>query len=88
MQCFNVGTAYSAWRAVAHGEPVLSRIVTVTGHVRRPRNWEVPIGMRMRDLLALATPEEGCDGVIMGGPMMGFQVPDLDAPITKATNCT
>ena len=39
VQCFNVATAYTAWRAVAHGEPVISRIVTVTGNVAQPRNY-------------------------------------------------
>jgi electron transport complex protein RnfC len=24
---------------------------------------------------------------LMGGPMMGFEMPDLDAPVVKATNC-
>lgn len=41
VQCFNVATAYTAWRAIAHGEPVLSRIVTVTGNVERPRNTQL-----------------------------------------------
>lgn len=87
VQCFNVATAYTAWRALAYGEPMLSRIVTITGNVERPRNWEVPIGMSMRDLLALGAPKNGTDGIILGGPMMGFRVPDLDAPIVKASNC-
>jgi Na+-translocating ferredoxin:NAD+ oxidoreductase RnfC subunit len=33
VQCFNVATAYTAWRAIAHGEPVVSRLVTVSGNV-------------------------------------------------------
>src|SRR5574343_289129 len=53
VQCFNVATAYTAWRAVAHGEPVLSRLVTVTGNVGEPRNYEVLIGTPMDELLPL-----------------------------------
>lgn len=87
VQCFNVATAYSAWRALAHGEPVVSRIVTVTGNVGTPRNYEVLIGTPMREVLALANPKPDTDGAIMGGPMMGFVVPTLDAPVIKATNC-
>ena len=87
VQCFNVATAYSAWRALAHGEPVVSRIVTLTGNVETPRNWEVPLGTPLADLLALASPLPGTDRYLMGGPMMGFELPSLDAPIVKASNC-
>jgi electron transport complex protein RnfC len=87
VQCFNVGTAYSIWRAVAHGEPVVSRIVTVSGNVRAPRNWEVPLGMTMDALLRLSEPLNDTNGVIVGGPMMGFAAPTLEAPITKGSNC-
>jgi electron transport complex protein RnfC len=87
VQCFNVATAYTAWRAIAHGEPVISRLVTLTGNVAQPRNWEVLIGTPMDELLALAQPKPDTDGALMGGPMMGFLVPDMQAPIVKATNC-
>ena len=87
VQCFNVGTAYTAWRALAHGEPVISRIVTLTGNVGTPRNWEVPIGTPLADLLALGQPLPGTDRYLMGGPMMGFELPSLDVPIVKASNC-
>ena len=33
-RCFNVGTAYAMHRAVHHGEPLISRLVTLTGNVR------------------------------------------------------
>ena len=86
VQTFNVATAYTAWRAIAHGEPVISRLVTLTGNVERPRNWEALIGTPIGELLALAGPKADTDGVIMGGPMMGFLLPDLMAPVVKATN--
>ena len=87
VQCFNVATAYTAWRAIAHGEPVLSRIVTVTGNVEQPRNLEILLGTPLRDVLALARPKADSNRFLMGGPMMGFEMPSLDAPIVKASNC-
>ena len=54
MQTLPVGTAYAVYRAIAHGEPVLSRIVTLTGNVARPGNWEVLIGTPIDELLPLA----------------------------------
>ncbi len=87
VQCFNVATAYTAYRAIAHGEPVVSRIVTLTGNVVQPRNWEVLIGTPLKDFVALGEPKADTDGYLMGGPMMGFEMPGLDAPLVKATNC-
>ncbi len=88
IQVFNVGTAYSLYRAVELGEPLISRVVTLTGHVAQPGNYEVRIGTRLSDLIATvggALP--GASGEIVGGPMMGFDLMDLAAPVTKAVNC-
>ena len=87
VQCFNVATAYSAYRAIAHGEPVISRIVTLTGNVEQPRNWEVLIGTPLSEFIQLGKPKADTNGYLMGGPMMGFEMPGLDAPLIKATNC-
>jgi electron transport complex protein RnfC len=87
LQVFNVGTAHALARAVLHGEPLISRLVTVTGHVLRPQNYEVLIGTPMHTLITLAGERDGTTGVLMGGPMMGMPVPNLDAPVVKATNC-
>ncbi|MDR2924951.1 MAG: electron transport complex subunit RsxC [Azoarcus sp.] len=87
VQCFNVATAHAVCRALLHGESVVSRIVTVTGNVERPGNFEVPLGMPIADLLAFCGLNPGTSRVMMGGPMMGFTLPSLDAPITKGCNC-
>ncbi|MDR2366394.1 MAG: electron transport complex subunit RsxC [Zoogloeaceae bacterium] len=87
VQCFNVATVHSIWRAVAHGEPVVRRVVTVSGNVRAPKNWEAPIGMSMNALLQLSEPLDDTDGLIVGGPMMGLSLPLTNAPITKGSNC-
>lgn len=87
VQCFNVATAYSVHRVVHHGEPVLSRIVTVTGHVSKPGNYEVPLGMLISELVAYAGGGGSAQDWIMGGPMMGFNLPSTEVPVVKATNC-
>ncbi len=87
IQVFNVGTAYALARAVHHGEPLISRLVTVTGHVLRPQNFEVLFGTPLHWLIALAGERGGTTGVLMGGPMMGLPMPNLDVPVVKATNC-
>ena len=87
VQCFNVGTAYSAWRAIRFGEPLISRIVTVTGNVESPQNFEALIGMPIAELIAQAGNLPGTTGLIMGGPMMGVLLPSDKAGVVKATNC-
>ncbi|THF66958.1 electron transport complex subunit RsxC [Pseudothauera nasutitermitis] len=88
VQCFNVATAHAVYRAMAFGEPMVSRVVTLTGNVDRPGNVEALIGTPIEDLLALAGPRRAdTDRVLMGGPMMGFALPSLTVPVLKATNC-
>ncbi len=88
VQVFNVGTAYSLYRAVYLGEPLISRVVTVTGHVGTPRNLEVRLGSPIADVLQAAGGAlSGATGEVIGGPMMGFDLHDASAPVTKAVNC-
>jgi electron transport complex protein RnfC len=87
VQCFNVATAYSVWRAITFGEPLLSRIVTVTGNVERAQNYEVLLGTPVNELVAQAGSKPDTDRHIMGGPMMGVDLPSGSVGVTKATNC-
>lgn len=87
VQCFNVGTAHAVFRAVVFGEPVVSRVITLTGNVANPGNYEVRIGTLIADLLPLAEPKPDTDRYILGGPMMGFALPDLSVPVVKGSNC-
>ena len=89
MVCINIGTTYAIKRAVVNGEPLISRVTTVTGDaVGVQRNYETLIGTPVSHLLAhSAFDEKACSRVIMGGPMMGFTLPSADVPIVKTTNC-
>lgn len=83
----NVGSVSAIAEVFETGLPLVERIVTVSGHgLRKPANLIVPVGTKLRDLLA------HCDGVtpeavevIIGGPMMGQALGDLDAPVIKGT---
>lgn len=87
--CHNVTTAVAVYQAVYRGEPLISRIVTITGGaIKHPQNMEVPLGTPIRNILHQAGLDENkIEKIIMGGPMMGFSLPSIDAPVTKATNC-
>jgi electron transport complex protein RnfC len=87
VQCFNVATVYTMHRVINHGEPVISRLVTLTGNMDTPRNYEVLIGTPVGELVKLAGPKADTTGYIMGGPMMGLPLTDLGVPVVKASNC-
>ncbi|MEN8129404.1 MAG: electron transport complex subunit RsxC [Pseudomonadota bacterium] len=87
--CHNVGTAAAVYRAVAFGEPMISRIVTVTGQgIKHPWNLEVLLGTPIADVIkACGGYTEKVSRLIMGGPMMGFALSSDQAPVIKSTNC-
>ncbi len=87
--CQNVGTTAAIYRAVHFGEPLISRIVTVTGDaVAQPQNLDALIGTPFADLLEAAhVYENKLYRLVMGGPMMGVTVEHDQIPVIKTTNC-
>jgi electron transport complex protein RnfC len=87
--CHNVGTAYALDRLIMTGEPLITRIVTVTGlGVATPQNVVVPIGAPIDGLIRFCGGyREGAARLILGGSMMGYALPTDELPVTKATNC-
>jgi Na+-translocating ferredoxin:NAD+ oxidoreductase subunit C len=88
LQVFNVATVVALHRYFDLGEPSISRIVSMTGNVQNPQNFEVLFGTPLTHLVAAAGgAKNNTSHYIMGGPMMGFDLPDENVPITKAANC-
>ena len=88
LQVFNVATVLALYRYFELGEPSISRIISMTGNVQNPQNFEVLFGTPLPHLVAAAGgAKTGTTHYIMGGPMMGFALPDENVPITKAANC-
>ena len=89
MVCINIGTTYAIKRAIIDGEPLVSRVTTVTGDaVGIQRNYDTLIGTPVSHLLAHNEYDQQAGGrVVMGGPMMGFTLPSAEVPIVKTTNC-
>lgn len=87
--CHNMGTAYAVGRAINHGEPLISRIVTVTGtDVTHAGNFETLFGTPISELLSFAeTKRQPDEPFILGGPMMGFNLSGDNLPVTKTANC-
>ncbi|HSH28311.1 MAG TPA: electron transport complex subunit RsxC [Thiohalobacter sp.] len=87
--CQNPATLAAVYHAIHRNEPLISRIVTVTGAgVREPANLEVRIGTPMHHLIeACGGYTPGVDRMLMGGPMMGFALTSDALPVIKTTNC-
>ncbi|MGR2994327.1 electron transport complex subunit RsxC [Vibrio vulnificus] len=86
----NVGSLYAIKRAVIDGEPMVNRVVTLTGNTfETPRNVWVPLGTPVHALLEQFgyQADKKLPRLIMGGPMMGFSLPHANVPITKTSNC-
>ena len=85
----NVGTAVAAYRAIVHGQPLLSRITTFVGEaLNTQRNMEVLLGTPIEFALdALGFNADNNEKLIMGGPMMGFALHTAHTPVIKSTNC-
>jgi electron transport complex protein RnfC len=83
----NVASVATIAEVFETGLPLIERIVTVTGPgIRKPSNLIVPVGTKVRHVL------DACGGltddaaeIVLGGPMMGTALGDVDAPVMKGT---
>ncbi len=85
----NVGTAAAIHKAIHLGEPLISRIVTVTGDgITQRQNYEVLFGTSFNALLEQSGgTTDDVERIMMGGPMMGFALHFENVPVIKTTNC-
>ncbi len=85
----NVGTVFAVRQAVLEDEPLIRRVVTLTGErFGKPGNAWVRLGTSVRWLLGqFQLKPEPRQRIIMGGPMMGFTLPHADVPVVKISNC-
>lgn len=82
----NVATAYALYNA-HQGVPLLGRIVTVTENTSStPSNVWAPFGSTIREVLTWAGYPNPSASVMVGGPISGLTVTDLNVPITASVN--
>ena len=68
----NIETAKAAADMVLGGIPSTSRCITITGDVKNPGNYLVPLGTDIGELVAQAGDVKNAENrVILGGPMTG-----------------
>ncbi len=84
----NVATAFAIYEAVRFKKPLVDRVISVTGSiVAHPKNLKARIGTPFSELLEYCGgATAGIGKIISGGPMMGFALPSLDAPLGKGSS--
>ncbi|SBS36710.1 Electron transport complex protein RnfC [Marinomonas spartinae] len=87
--CQNVGTCVAVHDSIYLGQPLITRFTTLTGDaLKAPQNVEVLLGTPVKHLLDYAqATHKKISRLVMGGPMMGFTLNSIDAPIVKTSNC-
>ena len=86
----NIGTVFAVKRAICNAEPLIERVVTLTGNsIDAPGNYWVRLGTSVQFLMDLVgyKADKKHPRIIMGGSLMGFTLPHQQIPITKITNC-
>ncbi|MDD9173421.1 electron transport complex subunit RsxC [Aliivibrio finisterrensis] len=86
----NVGTIFAVKRAICNAEPLIERVVTLTGNsIDNPGNYWVRLGTNVQYLMDIVgyKADKKHPRIIMGGSLMGFTLPHQQIPITKITNC-
>ena len=85
----NIGTVYAVKRAIIDDEPLIERVVTLTGDkIRNKGNVWARLGTPIIHLLEQVDYQADARfPVFLGGPMTGFILPSLQSPITKTANC-
>lgn len=85
---FNIYTAWSVNRAIEQGIPAIDRVVTVSGPgIAEPKNFRVRVGTPVSKLIEAAGGlKDNAVKILLGGPMMGNPIFDINVPVVKGTN--
>jgi electron transport complex protein RnfC len=84
----NVDTVVSIHRAFIRGRPLMRNIITLTGDaIKNPGNYKVRLGTKLSDLVEMAGGfKANPSKVVVGGPMMGVAIYDINVPVVKTTS--
>ena len=85
----NVGTAAAVYDWVVEGNPLISRVTTITGDgIASPVNVRARIGTTAAQIIEAAGGYRGePQYLVFGGPMTGKSVTTDDVPLDKSANC-
>ena len=83
----NVATVIAINQAIRYNQPLISKVMTISGDGITPSNIEVPIGTSFKRIVEqLGGFKSEVQKLICGGPMMGSALIHLDIPVTKTSS--
>lgn len=84
----NVGTVAGMGDYFGYGQPLIERVVTVSGPgVHKPSTLLIPLGTKLSDVLAYCGGvTDDTNQILFGGPMMGSAQYHMDVPVLKGTS--
>jgi len=84
----NVSTVNAIQKFIMTGMPLVDKVITLSGDaIKTPGNYRVPIGASIGDILEKSGGFSGTPGkLLMGGPMMGIAITEMNTPIVKNNN--
>jgi electron transport complex protein RnfC len=84
----NVSTAKAIHDAAIEGRPFVEEVITVSGEVNNPQNLLIRVGTPVKNLIEFCGGRKsGVNQIVLGGPMMGTAITDIETPVTKGTRC-
>ena len=83
----NLATTYAIYEAVTFHKPLIERCITLSGEaLNEPKNLWIPIGVKFSELIAYCGGvKDDLSEIVAGGPMMGFDISDMDTPAVKGS---
>ncbi len=86
----NVSTIYAIYEALKNNQPLIDRIITITGEgLQKPINIKVKIGTLVSEIIERFNKYKDNKDLLFvaGGPMMGTTIPTDDLVVTPNLNC-
>jgi len=83
---YNVETMLNTYYAIEEDKSVTDKYITITGEIKNPGTFKVPVGITVKEAISLTGGEKSDDCMYLGGGLMTGNVVYPNDPITKKLN--
>lgn len=83
---YNVETMLNTYYAIEEDKNVTEKYITITGEIKNPGTFKVPVGITVKEAVALTGGAKSEDCMYLGGGLMTGNVVYPNDPITKKLN--
>ena len=83
---YNVETMLNTYYAVEEDKNVTDKYITITGEIKNPGTFKVPVGITIKEAVALTGGEKSENCMYLGGGLMTGNIVRPDDTVTKKLN--